>query len=417
MALRVAYDIAFLADVAERNHPITGISRATQEVLARLANRPDLEVRLTGLAGPDPYAAAARVRRYLHRSNLGLAFEPGYRTRVLPPRAHDALADAAQSQGWTSTLARAAAKLSKVVDGSPGLPSGAYDVFHSTFLPLPHRSLTAGAARVLTVYDLIPLRHPEFATSTQRGMLDAILRSLDVRRDVVITISDYVKRELCESIDIDEDRVVVALLAAGDTFRPAAETAVRALRQRLGLGMAPYILSVAASQPHKNLAGVIRAYARYLERHPDSQIGLVLAGTGGDEVVELKRHAHQCHRITRLGFVAEADLATLYSGAAAFIFLSRMEGFGLPPLEAMACGAPVVTSDRASLPEVVGDAAITVDPDDLDAAVDALRSILTDDSQALELRGRGLARASVLTWGRTAAATAAAYRRAAEVGD
>lgn len=412
MSLRVAYDIAFLADVAERKHPITGISRATEEVLACLANRRDLALTLTGLAGPDPYAAAARVRRYLHRSNLGLAFEPGYRTRVLPPRAYDALADAAQSQGWTSTLARAAAKLSKVVDGLPGLPSGAYGVFHSTFLPLPSRALTADAARVLTVYDLIPLRHPELATETQRGMLDAILRSLDVRRDVVITISDYVKRELCESIDIDEDRVVVAMLAAGETFRPAGEPAVRALRQRLGLGVAPYVLSVATSQPHKNLAGVIRAYVRYLEQHPDSAIGLVLAGTGGDEVLELERHPHLRHRITRLGFVAERDLATLYTGAAVFLFLSRMEGFGLPPLEAMACGAPVVTSDRASLPEVVGDAAITVDPDDLDAVVNALRCILIDESREQELRERGLVRAATLTWDRTASATAAAYRLA-----
>jgi len=174
----------------------------------------------------------------------------------------------------------------------------------------------------------------------------------------------------------------------------------------------PYLLTVGTLQPRKNVEGVVQAFEALARDGAPHQ--LVVAGARGwrDEALAAKlRRSPAAARVRATGHVDDATLVALYRGAAAFVFPSRGEGFGLPPLEAMACGAPVVCSDRTSLPEVVGDAALLVDPDDAAAVAAALREAL-EPARADELRARGFARAAQFTWERCAEATVAAYRRA-----
>ncbi|MFZ0751992.1 MAG: glycosyltransferase family 1 protein, partial [Pyrinomonadaceae bacterium] len=179
-----------------------------------------------------------------------------------------------------------------------------------------------------------------------------------------------------------------------------------------------YFLSLAAPQPRKNLAHLIRCFFRLLEEQPGLDVKLVLAGSKSqgwmyDEVFEAAAAAPKYRdRVAFTGFVADEDLAALYSGALGFIFPSLYEGFGLPPLEAMACGTPVISSDATALPEVVGGAGLMVKPTDEDALCEAMLNLLNDSRLRQELRRKGLERASEFSWQRCAAETVNVYRTA-----
>jgi glycosyltransferase involved in cell wall biosynthesis len=188
---------------------------------------------------------------------------------------------------------------------------------------------------------------------------------------------------------------------------------MRELRARHGLRADRYVLSVGTLEPRKNHARLVRAFDALAATRPD--LRLVLAGARGwksGAVDSAIAAAGARARIHVLGGVSADDLAALYSGATAFAYPSLYEGFGLPVLEAMAAGAPVLTSTVSSLPEVAGDAALLVDPDDSDAMAGAMHELLFDEALRTRLAGMGLARAASFTWERTARATAESLRRA-----
>jgi glycosyltransferase involved in cell wall biosynthesis len=267
---------------------------------------------------------------------------------------------------------------------------------------------------VLTVYDLIPVLAPEYVTPAMTSRFEQILGSIDVERDWVTCISEHTKNEFCAYTGMAPERAFVTPLAAAPHFHPVGDAAqIAEVRRRYGLPGGRYFLSLAAPQH------LIRCFFRLLDEQHLPDTYLVLAGSKAqgwmyDEIFAAAAgsEAHRT-RVIFTGYVADEDLAALYSGALAFVFPSLYEGFGLPPLEAMACGTPVITSNVTALPEVVGDAGLTVAPADADALCAALLAVGDDEGLRRRLGRLGVERAACFSWENCAGETVRAYRAAA----
>lgn len=262
---------------------------------------------------------------------------------------------------------------------------------------------------VITVHDLLPLDHPQLFTVFPRAQARASLRSLR-RASRILTNSEYTRSTVIERLGLAPEAVVATPLGVAASFHPL-EPDPELLRERFGIG-GPFILSVGTLEPRKNLATALRAFERIASREPDCE--LVVAGPKGWRNQDFERILERSPSPVHLtGFLTDDDLALLYSATACFLYPSLAEGFGLPVAEALACGAPVVTSDRTSLPEVAGDAALLVDPEDEEAIGEAALRILGDPDLATDLRRRGLERARAFSWERCAEATARVYEEVA----
>jgi glycosyltransferase involved in cell wall biosynthesis len=269
---------------------------------------------------------------------------------------------------------------------------------------------------VVTVHDLAFRRFPETAPHSTRAWLGRIERTL-ARATRIIAVSESTRRDLVELYGVEPARVpVIPLGVDRSVFRPQSEEAVRAVRTRFGID-GPYILSVGGIEPRKNLPNLVRAAAGVR-----GDVTLVVAGAAvgwNPEGTALLRGALDSlpaevrRRVVQTGYVSEPEKVALMSGAEALVYPSLYEGFGLPLLEAMACGTPVVTSDRSSLPEVAGQAAVFVDPDDPEAITAGIDRVLSDARLRTRLREAGGERAARFTWEETARKTAAVLREAA----
>jgi len=336
---------------------VTGIGRFLGGLLEEIArSRPDLEtVALAEPMAPIPVAAPhIRVHRLPQRPTL-------YWDQVLLPRA-------LREVGAT--------------------------VFFSPYYKAP---LAAPCPTVVTIHDLIPLWFPAYSRGPWR-LYAAAFRSwaaiLARRAAVVITDSAHSKTDLLALLGLAPERVHIIPIGVGEEFRPGLlPEAVASATARYGIG-GPYILSVGNFLPHKNLPRLVEAYSTLPQAQRD-RIRLVLAGTPGGH-----GPARPVDQATLLrpgvllpGFIAPEDLPLLYAGATALVCPSLAEGFGLPVLEAMACGTPVVCAQAGALPEVAGDAALYVDPSDVRSIAAGLGTILEDEPLRRELASRGLARA------------------------
>ncbi len=276
-------------------------------------------------------------------------------------------------------------------------------------LPTPAPVRAAGMPLVVTVLDLLPLRHPELFTRQTRAHTHLYVPF--VRRATrLIVPSHYTRAEAIELLRVPPDRVVVIPIGHAPRFSPRPVD--RDALAELGIGER-YVLTVGTLEPRKNLVTVLRAFRRVADAVPD--VDLVIAGGRGwrnDAFESELGGAGAARRVRLTGFVSDEQLVDLYAGAACFVFPSLAEGFGLPPLEAMACGAPVIASDRTALPEVVGDAALLVDPRDPVALAAQIVRVLDDSQLAAGLREAGVERARGFTWAATAAATERVYREA-----
>jgi glycosyltransferase involved in cell wall biosynthesis len=215
------------------------------------------------------------------------------------------------------------------------------------------------------------------------------------------------------------DRVFVAPLAAANHFHQVTNMdKITAVRQRYNIPEGNYFLSLAAPQPRKNLIHLIRCFLRLLAEKQALDVNLVLVGSKNlgwmyEEIFAAVEDVPEYRsRVIFTGYIPDEDLSEIYSGAKAFVFPSLYEGFGLPPLEAMQCGTPVITSNTTSLPEVVGDAGILVDPKDEDALCQAMLSLLTDEALWQELSQKGLERSKHFSWAKCAADTVEVYKTA-----
>lgn len=283
---------------------------------------------------------------------------------------------------------------------------GGIDIFHSTnFVTPPLRN----ARSVLTIYDLIML-FPEFFVPLYPR--EELKRYID-RADSIIAISEHTKRDIINFFNVPEEKVRVILLAADERFRCIEDK--EAIRKTLDIyGISDeYILYTGPMELRKNVPALVRAYS-ILKTENKISHKLVLAGNKGGgqykEIMDIISSDGIENEVIFTGFVADDDLPYLYNGASVFAFPSLYEGFGLPPLEAMACGCPVVTSNTSSLPEVVGDAGLMVDPNRPEELAEAMWRILEESELRAELRERGLKRAAEFSWRRCAEETLAVYR-------
>jgi len=265
---------------------------------------------------------------------------------------------------------------------------------------------------VVTIHDILFETHPDLFEGAFSDRSVALIRRSAKRARVVLTVSEFSRRALIERYRLPPEKVVVTLNAVDrDAFRPAVSEPV-GIRERYGL-VGPYLLSVGRIEPRKNLPRLIRAFSRARGRLGGG-IRLVIAGQEDFRSREVFQEAQRQPEgsIKFLGPVPDRDLPSLYNLAEALTYPSLAEGFGIPVLEAMACGTPVLASPRGALPEVGGDAVLWVEPEDEEAIANGIERILADSELRGRLRAAGLQRAAGFDWNETAKGTLEAYRRA-----
>jgi glycosyltransferase involved in cell wall biosynthesis len=279
----------------------------------------------------------------------------------------------------------------------------AVDLFHAPHYVLP--PLTP-CRSVVTIHDCIHLRFPQYLPNRiGYAYARAQMWMATHKAARVITVSEASKRDILRYFRVPESRIDVIYNAIDERFwqEPAADEVER-VRERYRLN-APFVLYAGNIKPHKNLERLIEAFNLLRHERADlKDVELLIIGDEISKYATLRRavHRHKLHKHVRFfGFVPDQTLAALYRLARVFVFPSLYEGFGLPPLEAMASGTPVITSNVSSLPEVVGDAALMIDPYEPAAIADAMRQILTDPILHADLRTRGLARAREFSWERS----------------
>lgn len=277
-------------------------------------------------------------------------------------------------------------------------------LYHSAYYLMPYRP---GVPTVLTAYDVIPLVYPRYYTAAQRLIFRfAHTLALKTAR-LTLAISEATKADLVRRFGARPDRIRVTPLAADPGFKPQAAAALEAARAAYHLPER-YVLYFGSNKPHKNLVRLISAFVS--RQSPTAQVQLVIAGSWDERYPEARHAAAGHDHIRFLGPIRDADLPALYGGALAFAFVSEYEGFGLPPLEAMACGTPVIASRASSLPEVIGEAGLLVDPHNVAEMAAALERVIADEALRLNLKQRSLERAAQFSWEKTARLTLDAYR-------
>ena len=289
--------------------------------------------------------------------------------------------------------------------------AGQADLFHSPDFTLPPLARAHG---VVTVHDLSFLTVPECADPRLRVFLERSVPGAVRRARRVLADSANTANDLNRLLKVPAEKISVVEAGIEPRFQPVLDPAQLArVRARYCLPER-FILGLGTLEPRKNFVGLIQAYAELQRLAPHPQ-DLVIAGGPGwlyEGIYAEARRLAQPERVCFPGFVADEDLPALYSLADAFAFPSLYEGFGIPPLEAMACGTPVICAGNSSLPEAVGDAALLVDATDTAGLAAGLQALLTDDGLRARLVNAGLARAASFSWSRAARALLGAYRQA-----
>jgi len=347
------------------------------------------------------YLNQAGERRYASRmlSELQARSDIAVASLSPPPRRPQTMLQRVALQGMIQTL------YYPLGLGHQASRAGVDLVHHPRHLVPPTYGQRAPTA--ITVHDVLPLRQPRWFSPAIIANFRLLAPGAARRAAVVLTGSEHSRGEIAELLGVPADRIRVTPYGVDERFRPQPP-APGLLRERFGIDR-PYVLCVSTLEPRKNLAAAIRAFALLSKR--ETGVALVTVGARGWGSTGLGEEIAQVRApVVQTGFVSDAELVALLSGASCFLYPSLAEGFGFPPLEAMACGTPVVCSNRTSLPEVVGDAALLVDPDDLGAMVDALQRVLSSAELAADLRVRGLRHSRGYRWSDCAEKTVAAYR-------
>jgi glycosyltransferase involved in cell wall biosynthesis len=287
---------------------------------------------------------------------------------------------------------------------------GNVDLYHATDFVLPPTRKTAKT--LLTVHDLSFMRVPETASPSLKAYLEDVVPRSARRADHILADSEATRQDLIAYYELDPTKITVLYSGVDSQFQPVTEkTQLKAVRHKYGLGDRPYIFSVGTVQPRKNYGRLIEAASLMRER--GIEVDVVIAGGRGwleDPIYAAIEQYGTSEYVHFIGFAADEDLPALYGGAVCVALPSLYEGFGLPILEAMACGVPVLTSNISSLPEVAGDAALTVTPTDTEAIVAALIRLIEDDQLRDDLIQRGFARARQFTWDASAAQLRGIYQ-------
>lgn len=346
---------------------------------------------------------------------------------ILSPHELEELPDTPSSFTWREVpvgrVSRGGENLEKVYWEQHTFPTAAKRE-RARLIHVPHFAPPVRRQRmttVVTIHDVIELRLPEYRMSPSAALYGQLVSKAAKGVDAIITVSEYSKRDIMEVLGFPEDRIRVVPNAPGPQFRRVLDAQrLAAIRAKYGLGER-FVFYVGGLDSRKNVAGLIAAFAAVYHEIGDPHLQLFVSGKasqlGSSPVFPdwrpMARTLGIADSVT-CEYVPDEDLPLVYSATSCFVYPSRYEGFGLPPLEAMACGAPVVASERTSLPEVVGRAGILVDPDDTDALGGAIKRVLVSPELRDDLRARALARSRQFGWDQVAVDTIAVYT---EVGD
>lgn len=285
------------------------------------------------------------------------------------------------------------------------------DVFHEPFFVAP---VFKRCPTVVTIYDTAFLYHPKFYNKRSVLYLGALLSGSVKRADSIIAISENTKTDILGNFKVPPDKIHVIPLGTDDAFRVLEDRGrIEEVKMIYGIKN-DYILNVSLISPRKNIEGLIRAF-KLIKESKETDLKLVVAGGNGwlyEDVYREARSSGLDKEVIFTGHVPREHLVCLYNGAKAFVFPSLYEGFGLPLLEAMACGCPVVASRASSVPEVCGDAALFADPRDIEELADAVNRIMEDAPLRRELIKKGLERVKRFSWEKMAGRTLSVYREA-----
>ncbi len=288
------------------------------------------------------------------------------------------------------------------------------DLLHSPDFILPTHRAYAG---VVTIHDLAFMRFPDLVT-TEAARYYGRVRQAAHNAERIIAVSECTRRDILELLDVAEDRVVRIYEAAETSFRPLS-LSPEERRTFKGRHLAPerFAFFVGTIEPRKNLPTLLRAFRRMLDLYPDLEPHprLVIAGEQGwlsEPTFGLVHELKLAREVAFIGAVTQEELVWLHNGARFLVLPSLYEGFGLPALEAMACGTPVIAANAGALPEVVGEAGRLVDPQDVDGWAEQMALLWTDDDLRVELRARGLRRAAQFSWSQAAQETLSVYSQA-----
>lgn len=284
-----------------------------------------------------------------------------------------------------------------------------FDIYHEpNILPLPYDGLT-----VLTVHDLSWIRFPEMHPAERVRAMDKYFESGLRRASLILTDSEFVKRELMDVFGLRPELIVPVPLGVEPLFRPQTAEETLPVLNRHGLIYGQYLLAVGTLEPRKNLQVALQAFMQ-LPPAKRKHYPLVLVGMTGWHTSVLEAQMAPMIRtgeVRQLGYLPREDLATVIAGATTLIYPSIYEGFGLPPLEAMACGVPVIASDVSSLPEVVRDTGLLVNPHDAEEVAQAIQLMVSDPAVRCKLSAKALARSKRFTWNRCVTQTIDAYQQ------
>jgi glycosyltransferase involved in cell wall biosynthesis len=289
------------------------------------------------------------------------------------------------------------------------------DLLHALAFVAP---LLSPCPSVVTIYDLSFLLYPESFKRSKRFYLDLFTRISAKRARRIIAISQSTKRDVVRLLGVLPEKVEVVYCGIDEAFRPLAEDQVVAFRSKRGLPER-FILFVGTIEPRKNVTRLIEAFA-HLQTCKLAHLKLVIGGAKGwfyEDVFARVEELGLMGKVMFPGYIPASELPLWYNTAELSVYPSLYEGFGLPPLEAMACGTPVVTANTSSLPEVVSQAGLTVDPLDVEGLAEAMRRVLGNEALRQDMRERGLQRAQGFSWTKTAQETVQVYQRAMEGGD
>lgn len=430
MTLNVAYDITALGAGFGRDGNYCGIFRVYQELMIELAMQDELDISLTAVCGDIPTIDYLNSFLYAKNELLPKGYH-FFETCNIHPSLIKAFENVQEIyfsdrfKQYPGRLVRTvgienARKIMNKINLRHSLDAKYFDLFHSPYHKLPPVEATKGVQRVITVHDLIPILAPQFAPAQDSiDYLQSILAGIDPNYDWVICNSEFTRQEFCDYLGFPEERTFVTHLAPANHFSPVSDQEkIRRVLDKYGIPEGNYFLSLATDlDPRKNLSHLIDCFVCLLRQHSNLNLNLVLAGSKrfskGDRLSGHESDSSYS-KVIYTGYVDDDDLGALYSGAAAFIYPSLYEGFGLPVLEAMRCGTPVIASDVTSIPEVVGKAGILINPRNSDELCEAMLKILFDSNCARELKKRGLDHSQNYSWKRCAEMTVDIYKKVVE---
>lgn len=427
--IKLLYDISLLG-IGYRNRSISGLMRTAAHLLFSLA---ELKVLDINLCSSLSFEVWRYCRQYLQQHPAHsrhsflppeMARHPIYR-KLAPPVGHPEQPGFKPSAIAGNVLGRLFEIQFKSLRRSD---LAAVDIYHSPYHALPRIVRRAPhLQRFLTVHDIIPVRYPHYFGLSKNFRAAHFDREFNLLQSLesidpetwIICPSRATRDDLCNYLTrkIDPEKTAVIPWAASDFFNPCRDAAViDAVKLKYGLPQGPYILSLSTLEPRKNIAHLIRSFAQLVAQENLPDLSLVLAGAAGWQYgpifEEFARHPQLKQRIIFTGYIADEDLSPLYSGALVFVYPSFYEGFGLPPLEAMQCGTPVITSNTSSLPEVVGAAGVMLDPRDREGLCQQMLAVYRSSAWREELSARSLEQARKFSWTACARQTAAAYGKA-----